>query len=100
MLSLCNKHNINMLQHFCCFVFRLFQDLQWDKMRLRNAAAASSQEDVAGRNIPVLTGALSCVNLTRMHSGFFLPVKPEHIKINDTITTISTQPPTLQDAVI
>jgi hypothetical protein len=32
-------------------------------MCLRNAVAASSPEDVVGRNIPVLTGALSCVHL-------------------------------------
>lgn len=69
-------------------------------MRLRNAVAASSPEDVAGRNIPVLNGALSSVHRTWMHSGFFLPVKSEHITVNDTITTISTQPATLEDAVI
>ena len=69
-------------------------------MFLRNAVAASSPEGVAGRNIPVLTAAFSCVHLNWMHSGFFLPVKSEHKTINDTITTISTQPATLQNAVI
>jgi len=69
-------------------------------MCLRNAVAASSPEDVAGRNISVLTGAFSCVNLNWMHSSFFLPVKSENTTIKDTITTISTPPATLQDAVI
>jgi hypothetical protein len=66
---------------------------------LRNAAEASSPEDVAARNIPVLTGTVSCAHLIRTHSGFFLPVKSEHI-INDDITTISTLSATFQDLVI
>ena len=37
-------------------------------MCLRNAVAASSPEDVAGRNIPDITGALFCMNLTWIHS--------------------------------
>jgi hypothetical protein len=69
-------------------------------LRLRNAVAANSPEDVASRNIPVPTSALSSVHRTWMHSGFFLPIKSEHITVNDTVTIISTQPATLQDAVI
>jgi hypothetical protein len=59
-------------------------------MRLRNAAAASGPEDVAVRNIPILTAATAGVNLTRARSGYFLLVKSEDSTLNDYTTVIST----------
>jgi hypothetical protein len=57
-------------------------------MRLRNTVATSGPEDVAVRNIPILTGSISDVNFTRMHSGFFLPIKPEDRTLNHSIIII------------